>query len=198
VTDGDSGVGVEEHERHGLAEDGAASDNDGFPALDFDSVAMQETHDSGGRGGAVGVLAHGHASETEAGDSVHIFFERDAVEAGAFVDLLWDRMLEQDAAHARVGIELVDLREKLRGGGVFRERDAERLHADTAARIAFHFDVGGRGGIGADEDGGQDGRVWISGLLLEAFYASCKLGFELLGICLAVENNCHRASVAGG
>ncbi len=91
------------------------------------------------------------------GDAVHVFVEGDAVEAGALVDLFGDGVLQENAADARVGVEVVDGGEEFGGGGGAWERDAEGFHADAAAGVAFHPDVGGGGGIVADEDGGEDG-----------------------------------------
>ena len=159
VADGDGGVGGEEHHGHGAAEDGAASDDDGFAAFNGNFVAAEEAHDAGGGGGAVGGLVHGHAAEAVSGDSVDVFGEGDAVEAGALVDLLRNRVLKEDAADAGIGVEVVDGGEEFGSGDGVGERDAEGFHADAAAGVAFHLDVSGGGRIVADEDGCEDRRL---------------------------------------
>ena len=193
VADGDGGVGGEQHHGHGAAEDGAAADDDGFAAFDGNLITAEEAHDAGGRGGAVGGLVHGHAAESVGGDSVDVFLEGDAVEAGALVDLFGDGVLEEDAADAGVGVEVVDGGEEFGGGRGGGKRDAEGFHADAAAGVALHFDVGGGGGIVADEEGGEDGRF----LQIEAGDAGGEFGFEFFGVSFAVENHGHGDRVQG-
>jgi len=195
VADGDGGVGGEQHHGHGAAEDGAASDDDGLATFDWDFVMVQETHDAGGGGGAVGGLVHSHAAEAVGGDTVDIFREGDAVEAGALVDLFGDGVLEQDAADAWVGVEVVDGGKEFFGRGGAGKRDAEGFHADAAARVAFHFDVGGGGGVVTDEDGGENGGLRE----IEALNAVGEFGFEFFGVGFAVEEDGgHRDSLRGG
>ena len=117
----------------------------------------KHAHDAARRGRAVDVLAHGHEPESKSGDAIYVFMNSDAIKAGALVDLFGHWMLKQDAVDLRVSIELVDFCDQLFRGGLFGEMDGERVHADTAAGIAFHADVGGRRWVGADEDGGEDG-----------------------------------------
>ena len=128
-----------------------------LPAMG-DAVAREQPHDAGRCGRTIGGLAHCHAAEAVAGDAVYVLFDRDAVEAVALVDLMGNRMLQQDAAHARVGVQVVDGGEELPCGRLFGQSDAERLHADAAAGIALHADVGCGCGIGSDQNGGENGR----------------------------------------
>jgi hypothetical protein len=76
---------------------------------------------------------------------------------GLYVEPGRKRELHQDAVHARVAPESVHQIEELplRDGG--REAMAERRDADLAARAFLATDVHMRGGIVADEDGGEPG-----------------------------------------
>jgi hypothetical protein len=118
-------VGVEQHHSDGLAQDGAAPDHDGVPPFNGDGVIAQQAHDPGGGGRAKGRLAHGHATKTQRGDAVHVLFDGDAVEGLPFVDVRWDGVLQEDAVHGRVGVERIDLRQELGGGGVFGQNNLE-------------------------------------------------------------------------
>ena len=125
----------------------------------------RQAYDSRRCGGSIGGLAHCHASEAVAGDSIYIFLYCDAVEALALFNLFGNGMLKQNAADPGVGVQFVDLRQKLLSGCLFGKRNAERLHADAAAGIALHADVGCGRGVGPHENCGEDGRVFGPGFL---------------------------------
>src|SRR5271170_455485 len=93
------------------------------------------------------------------GDTIYVLLDGDAVEADALVNLMRDGMLEQDAADARIVVQVIDGGEELRCRGFLGKGDAERFHADTAAGIALHAHVSGGGRVGANKDGGENRRV---------------------------------------
>ena len=67
-------------------------------------------------------------------------------------------MLEQDAVHGGItgqGLERVDQFGGRRGGG---QGDVPRLDAGLAAPVLLHTDVCDRGGVLADQHGGETGR----------------------------------------
>src|SRR5688500_15647970 len=74
------------------------------------------------------------------------------------VDLLGKRKLHEDAGDAIVAVQLLDDLEQLplRDGRV--EVVVDRLDADLATRFLLAANVDGRGGIVADEDGGEADR----------------------------------------
>jgi len=72
---------------------------------------------------------------------------------GSLVDLRRCWVLEQDAVHFWILIERVNLSQQLLGRGFGAELDRYRLHADSATRIPFHFDVGCRCRISANQNG---------------------------------------------
>jgi len=159
VADGDGGVGGEQHHGHGAAEDGAASDDNGFAAFDGDLIAAEKTHDAGGCGGAVGGLVHGHAAEAVGGDAVDVFSRERCGRSRRARRSVWDGMLEEDAGGRGVGVEVVD---GARSSAVVVALGSVMLRDSMPTRrqaLAFHTDVGGGGGVVADEDGGEDGRV---------------------------------------
>src|SRR6185312_9807815 len=122
--------------------------------------------------------------------------------AGSFVDLAGDGVLEQDAADAGVGIKGVNLGQELLGCGLLGKLDGQRLHADTAAGVALHAVIGGGSGVGANKNGGKDGRthsqcIGPAGLSLQVCYPLLELNLKLLGIRLAIEDQSrHGTSVA--
>ena len=75
------------------------------------------------------------------------------------VDLRRRRELEQDAGHARVGGQLLQDRVDLVVGGVLGQPVVEALDADLGRRLLLVADVERRGGVVADQHGGEPGRL---------------------------------------
>ena len=80
----------------------ASANDNSMPALEFNVVMGQESHNALRCGAAISGLAHCHATESQAGDSVYIFLQRDHVKAGSLIDLGGHRVLQQNAMHVRV------------------------------------------------------------------------------------------------
>ncbi len=76
VADGDRAVGVQQHQRHRLAEDRAASHHHGVSPGERDLVGLEQAHDAGRGGRSPGMLAHRHAAEAEAGHAVDVLRQR--------------------------------------------------------------------------------------------------------------------------
>ncbi len=76
-------------------------------ALDLNTVVFQYAHDALWCRAAVGIFSHRHSAETEARHAVHVLVQVDGIETSALVNLLGRRMLQQDAVHVRVCVELL-------------------------------------------------------------------------------------------
>ena len=187
MADGDCGIGFQQHHGHGFAKNGAATHHYGMFAFQFHLVVLQQAHDAFGGGAAVSVLTHAHATKPEAGDAVHVLFQADGVETGAFINLGGHRMLQQNAVHIRIGVEFVNFCQQLFGAGVFVQLNGDRFHADTLAGVAFHLYIGGRCRVSTHQNGGKNRRAAV-GLGFQGVDAQAHLLFELLGQGFAIKN----------
>ena len=69
------------------------ADHDRMLPFKWQIVMQQQSHDPFGRGTSVGLLAHAHAAEAEAGHAVDVLAQRDSIEAGSLINLGWHRVL---------------------------------------------------------------------------------------------------------
>ncbi len=111
MADCDGRVLFQQHHCHRLAENGTAANHHGVLALDIDIVVLQDTHDALWRCATISILTHGHPAKAQAGDSIHIFTQGNGVKTGALVNLLGYRVLQQDAVHIGVAVQLVNFGE---------------------------------------------------------------------------------------
>ncbi len=91
-------------------------------AFNLDAVAFQYAHNALWCRAAIGILAHGHAAEAQAGHAVDILFQRYGIEAGALINLFGHRVLQQNAVDIGVGIQGGNFLQQLLsagGGGKF-------------------------------------------------------------------------------
>ena len=148
----------EEQERHRLSHDVRAADDDGARALELDLVVAEDLHDPRG----CRRRERRAALEQEAGvrgmEAVHVLHRVDRVDDAVLVDLLRQGELREDPGHARVGVQVGDEREQVGLGGVRGELVVDRLDAGLGAGLALHAHVDGRGGVVADEHGGEPDR----------------------------------------
>ncbi len=70
---------------------------------------------------AVGWLAHCHAAKAKTGYTVDVFFQGDHVEARALIDMRGNRVLQQNAMHVWVLIQLLNLSQKVIGASRLQE-----------------------------------------------------------------------------
>ena len=197
VANGHGAVGIQKHECHRFAQDGATAHHDGVLALERNVVGLQQAHDAGRSRATVCWFAHRHAAEAEAGHTVHVLAGVNLFEGGALVDVARDRVLQQYAVHVRVFVQFLDLVEEFLRGGVLGHCHADAFHAHAGAGVALHLHVGGARRVVADQDGGQNRR--LARLFLEGGHAGAEFFFCGLGKCLAVEDECcHKVSGAQG
>ena len=159
VADGDGGVAAEQQHRGGLAEDRTAADHHHVLAGDGHLVGVQQRDDAGRRAGREGLLvAVRHVQERVGGDAVDVLAPADRVEHGALVDVRRHRVLDQDAVHAVVGDQIVDGLHHLGGGALRGQIAPQRVDADLTTAVHLHPHVGVRGGVVADQHGGEPRR----------------------------------------
>nr|WP_308169766.1 hypothetical protein [Acrocarpospora catenulata] len=163
VAVGDGGVAAEQEHAGGLAEDGAAAHHDGVFSGEVDLVLVEQAQDAGRSAGVEAGQAEAHRGEGVRGNSVDVLFWGDGLEGGPLVDVLADGVLQEDAVHAGVRREGGEGVDEFLGGGRGGKRDVPGSDADLLASGALHADVGDRGRVVADQDGGEAGG--LAGLL---------------------------------
>ena len=184
VANRDGAVRVEEHHRHRLPEDGAATDDHGVFAGERDVVGLEESHDAGRRCATVSFFAHGHAAKAEAGHAIDVLAGVNRFEGGTFIDVSRHRVLQQDAVDVLVFVEFLDLVEEFLGRGVLVHHHADAFHAHAGAGVALHLDVCGTCRIVAHENRCKD--RGLARLFLEGGHAGAEFFFSGLGKSLAV------------
>ena len=104
VTDGHSGMLIQQHQCHGFAQYGAAAHHHCVQSFQSDIIGFQYPHNTGRCGGSVSGFSHGHSAETVGGHSIHIFVYMNAVETGPLIDLSRHGMLKQNTMHIGIGV----------------------------------------------------------------------------------------------
>jgi hypothetical protein len=82
-------------------------------------------------------LFHGHSPKPVASHSVHVLLNADPVEAVPLVDLRREWMLEEDALHAGIPVQLVDCTKHFFRRGVLWEENLPRFHPHALAGVSF-------------------------------------------------------------
>src|SRR5690554_5830861 len=93
MADGNGRIGIEQHQRHRLAQNGAAPDDYGMFARQGNLVGFQQAHDPFWSGAAISRLTHCHAAKAETSDTVDIFIQRYSVKASPLINLCRYRVL---------------------------------------------------------------------------------------------------------
>jgi len=193
MADGDGGVGVHEEKGHGLANDVAASEDDGVGAFERDSVAAQNFHAAGGSAGDQAGTSADEAAEVDGMEAVHVFGGIDGFEDALSVDLRRKGELNENAVNVVVAIEVFDDSEQIESGHGGWRREEGAGEAELFAGGDFAFDVELRSGIFADEDGSEAGTN-ASGRKQPYFIA--QFGEDLVADFSAVEDACGHAKLA--
>jgi len=152
VADGDRGVGMHKEERHGLADDVAASEDDGVCAFGLNIVAAQDFHATGGRAGDESRASADQATEADGMKAVNVFCGIDGFENALGVDLSGEGKLDENAVDGVVAVQFANETEQLVGGnrggrGMHPAGEAELL---TGGDFGFNVELGS--GIFAYED----------------------------------------------
>ena len=153
----DGGVGVHKEKSHGFANDIAAAEDGGVGAFDLDFVAAQDFHAAGGVAGDQAGTSANEAAEVDGMEAVHIFGGIDGFEDALGIHLRGKRELDQDTVDVVVAIQIFDDGEHFESAYRGSRGDESTGKADLFAGGDFAFHVELRGGIFADEDGGEAG-----------------------------------------
>ena len=100
-------------------------------------------------------------------------------------------VLQQNAVHIRIGIEVVNFGQQLLSRSFLRQNHFLRLHTDAFTGIAFHAHIGGGSRIIADQNRRQDG-LFAASSGRQLSNALTQICFDFLGNSLAIEDDtCH-------
>src|SRR5579883_1009006 len=108
MANSDRGVGVEEQHGYGLADDVAATDDDGFLSGDGNVAALQNFHASGGRARHETRALRGKIADVHGMKSVHIFRGIDGEENFFGIHVCRQRQLHQNAVDVVANVESVN------------------------------------------------------------------------------------------
>jgi len=118
---------------------------------------VEEAHDAERRGAAESGKSGGEASEAGGGDTVGIFFGSESEESGVFIEMLGERVLQEDAVDVGVLVEALDVGDEFVLGGGFVGFPGAGFHAGLLCPGALHADVGETGGVLSGDDGFEAG-----------------------------------------
>jgi hypothetical protein len=161
VCDGDGGIGTGgfggKHEGEWAADESGATDDDNVLAGGVDVGAEEQLLDPGGGGRDEARRSLDEEAEAGRAEAVGVFQRAEGGVDDDVVDGARDGFLDDDAIDVIIGVEVLDDGEKLVLGGGGWERLSGAGHADFSAVALLEPNVGGGGGIVADEDSGE---VW--------------------------------------
>ena len=140
-------------------------------------------------------IPEGDLGDVDRVKSVDVLARIDCFDDGAFVDVRRRWGLNKDAMDRWVSVELFDECKQFSLRGGCRQLKLFRVHPKLLAHAVLGADVRAGGGILSDQDHRESGDV---ALCLEHFHGCERLGLDLLGDGLAV-NERHRCwAVWGG
>ncbi len=121
VTDGHGGVLAQQEQRGGLADDVAAPDDDRVLALDGDAAPLEELDRGLGGRRQEAVVPLGQQARVLGMEPVDVLGRIDGVDHPAERDVRGQWHLDDDAVHARVVVQPLDLPPQLVRGAALRE-----------------------------------------------------------------------------
>ena len=144
MTDGDGGRGVQQHGRHGTADDVGAADDHGVLAEGVDAGPPQHLHHTGRRAGSEAWLLGHQASGIDGVEAVHVLFRANSAKQAFGVDVRRKRQLDQDAVDLVPLVQVVDDPQKLVGRHRLGRSNLFTQHAELAAglHLAAHVNFG--------------------------------------------------------
>src|SRR5262245_5719863 len=92
-----SGIGVQEKNGLRLADVVTAAENDSVCAFNFDVGAAKQLHDAHRRAGDECLVSKQQRTQILRMKSIHVLARIDAFENPVFVDMFWQRQLDQNA-----------------------------------------------------------------------------------------------------
>ena len=145
-------------QRHRLADDHAAADDDGFRAVGVDAGNFQQLHAAGrGAGDEAGRVFEHELGDVFRVEAIDVLARVDLADDGFLVDVLGRRRLDEDAVDGGVGVEIADDLEQFLLGGFRGQFDFQRVESELGAGAGFRADIDLRRGIAADQHHGEAG-----------------------------------------
>ena len=157
MTDGHGAVVPEQQQSHGLAHDVGATQHHTVLAAGRNAVFPQQFHDTIGGAGPADGVAHHHFAHVFRVEAVHILGGRDGAQHLAFVNMLGQGQLHQNAVHSRIGVHLGDDAQQLLFRGFGGQLAAQIEDAAFLAVLFLTADIDLRGGIFAHQQHSQTG-----------------------------------------
>ena len=155
VAHGDGRARQQQLERHRPADEVRGADDDAVLALRGDAGLLEQARHAVRRAGPHQRVAQRQPADVERMEAIDVLGRIDRLDDVAFVDVIGQRHLHQDAVDRVVGVHLLDQRQQLglRGGvgQVVADRDDAAFLAGEA--LVAHVDLRGR--IVAHQDDGQ-------------------------------------------
>ena len=188
MADGDGGVFMEQHQRHGLADDIAASHDDGAHTGDLDFVTFQHLDNAGGCTRSRTGTSCSQVADVAGMETVDIFFGRNGQQDALGIDLRWQRHLHEDTVDLGPAIELVDDGEEFFRCDILGRREGFAVDTEIVGCLDFVADVDLGGGIVTGQDDGETGRP-LEGS--EFFDARAALVLDFIADAIAVEDQGH-------
>src|SRR6187431_2547900 len=102
MANGNGGISIKQHQCHWFTKNWAAANYYGVFTSRLNTVTVKQTHNPFGGCTAVSFFTHAHATETQTGYAVYIFFRANCIKTQTLINLMRNRMLQQDAVHIRV------------------------------------------------------------------------------------------------
>ena len=155
VANGDRGVRVQEQAGERPADQDRAADHHRLRALRLDPGVAEELHHALRRARHQARAALGEQSGASGGQPVDVLPRVDRGDHRVLVDLLGERQLDQDPVHLVVGVQLADQGEQLVLADRGLQLVVDRAHPHLLGLAALVGDVDLRGGVVADEHGGE-------------------------------------------
>ncbi len=187
VAQGDRGVFLQQHQRHGLADDVAAANHHGMLAAQIVADAVQHLHAAIRRAGPEARLAHHQGAGAGDVETVHVFCRCNRFNDFLRINVRGQRQLHQDAVDGGVLVERFHARQQFgfgQGGGVLLQH---RVQAGVMAGLDLvaHIDLAGR--VFADQHHGQTRRDATGA---QGGRALGDFGPQLFGEGVAVDEMC--------
>ena len=161
-----------------------------MPAGERDAVPAQRLDDPGGGAGDEAGLVEPEPADVHRVEAVDVLRRIDPVEDVARRQAGRQWHLDENAVDPRVGVQLVEERQEVGGGGRRRQDVAEAGKAGLGAGAGLRSDVDPRCRVVADQNDGEAGRAAGTGLDFPG--AGGDLGADLGGYGFGFEELGHR------
>ena len=186
MTDGDCSVLLEQEQRHGFADDIAASHDYGVFPRDGNFVALEQLDDACGRTGLQAVPAGCQQADVIRMESIDVFLGRHGQQNAAGIDLGGERKLHQNTVDLRTPVQLGHNSEKIFSRTRHGRGDGFVVNAELAGCL----------GLVADVDFGARIVANAHGMREKLRDARTAFVFNLIADAIPVENQGHPTNLS--